>query len=159
MGHSKASQTKAIAAENRRKAFEYRKAGITYADIGKTLGVSEKTAYIYVRGELDRIAKETGEKAEELRVLETERLDKIFQHGYSALVNGDLKGADVCLKTMDRRARLYGLDAPAKTELSGNIAASGEWRELKAILICALSPHPEALAAVVRAIEQEAKPE
>jgi len=152
MAHSKASQQKVIAAENRVKALDLRKAGIAYKDIAKQLGVSQTVAYRYVTGELERTVKESGEKAEELRTLESERLDKIFQHGYHALLGGDLRGGDLCLKAMDRRARLHGLDAATRTEISGALTTSSEWIELRSVLLLTLGKFPDARQAVLEAI-------
>lgn len=143
MSRSKNSQIKVTAAENRQKAFDYRKMGVSYRDIAKNLNVSVATAHKYVSEELARIAKDTAEKAEELRTMEGERLDRIFRSGFEALVNGDLKGADVCLKAMDRRARLYGLDAAIKQEINGNLLASGEWNAIKGAILDVLDTSPD----------------
>ena len=155
MAHSKASQQKVIASDNRVKALDMRKAGISYKDIARQLDVSQTAAYRYVAGELERTVKEYGEKAEELRTLESERLDKIFQHGYMSLMNGDLRGGDLCLKAMDRRARLHGLDAATRTEISGALTTSSEWIELRSVLLMTLGKYPEAKQAVIQAITQK----
>src|SRR3990167_2042270 len=59
------------------------------------------------------------EKAEEIRAIETARLD-VMLHAIAAKVrSGDLPAIDRVLKIMDRRAALWGLDAPKHQVLTG----------------------------------------
>jgi hypothetical protein len=58
---------------------------------------------------------------------------------------------------MDRRAKLLGLDAPNKTEISGSLTASAEWIELRGVLIQVLGQFPEAKQAVLAAITEKTK--
>ncbi|MGW7579783.1 hypothetical protein ACWGKU_20355 [Kitasatospora sp. NPDC054768] len=58
---------------------------------------------------------------EALRVLEDARLDRLFLVAYRRAVrDGELQAIDRALRIMDRRARLLGLDQPARTEISGH---------------------------------------
>ncbi|MFG2022354.1 hypothetical protein [Streptomyces sp. NPDC048825] len=57
---------------------------------------------------------------DELRALEADRLDRLFFVAYKKAVRDqDLAAIDRTLRVMERRARLLGLDMPARTELSG----------------------------------------
>ncbi|MFC8447727.1 hypothetical protein [Kitasatospora sp. NPDC057223] len=57
---------------------------------------------------------------EELRALEDARLDRMFMVAYRRAVrDGDLLAIDRALRIMERRARLLGLDQPARTEITG----------------------------------------
>lgn len=123
------------------EAFELRKLGYGFRDIGKAIGVGSTTAYRYVRQELDRLAKEAHEGAEQLRLIEHGRLEDSYreaQHGIQATrVSGLLNGAHVryleqARKISESIRKLYGLDAPEEhnfgfswTDLAAE-AAKGE---------------------------------
>jgi hypothetical protein len=60
------------------------------------------------------------EKADELRALENQRLDKLFFVAYrQAVKDGHLPAIDRALRIMERRARLLGLDRPVRAEVTG----------------------------------------
>ena len=66
----------------------------------------------------------TREPAEELRTMELERLDGLASISQRVIEESDdleliLKAVDRHLKIQARRAALMGLDAPAKSEVSG----------------------------------------
>jgi hypothetical protein len=46
--------------------------------------------------------------------LEVQRLDSLFEPHFRRGITGDVRATLVCLKVMERRARLLGLDAPAR---------------------------------------------
>ena len=50
--------------------------------------------------------------------LELQRLDSLFQPHFDRGLTGDARATLVCLKIMERRARLLGLDAPAMHHLA-----------------------------------------
>ena len=53
-----------------------------------------------------------------MRTLELERLDKLWFAMYRQATQGNQGAVDRCIRIMERRAKLLGLDAPTKTELS-----------------------------------------
>ena len=105
-------------AERRIQALELRKAGATYEQIGKQLGVTKQAAYKHVKKALDAMNDTIREQADDVRNIEVERLDKLWFVMYKQALSGNQGAVDRCLKIMDRRAKLLGLDAPEKTELS-----------------------------------------
>lgn len=109
------------ATERRQKAFELRKQGKSFLAIGKELGISDAQAHRDVAQVLAAITKLTGDRAEEWRTLEIERLDVAYAAIWQGVKNGDLKSIEQSLKIMERRAKLLGLDAPVKEEHSGGI--------------------------------------
>lgn len=144
-----------VTAENRRiEALELRKQGFSYDEIAARLGVSKAAAYKSVRTALDTLKDEVYEGAEALRILEMERLDSLFEKAYSAAMAGDLVAIDKAVKVMERRARLCGLDAAVRSEISGSLVMSQEWIQLKGTLIRTLAAFPEARAAVMEAIAE-----
>ena len=61
----------------------------------------------------------------QVRDLELRRLDELCLSAYRAISDGnDLAGIDRCLRIMERRAKLLGLDAAEKVEHSGDLVIS-----------------------------------
>ena len=114
----KANAQKITTAERREKALKYRKAGMTYKQIGEQLGISFQAAHKLVISALDEITKKINEEADQLRTLEVERLNTLFLSMYNKAIKGDHGAVDRCLRIMERRARLLGLDAPTKQDVT-----------------------------------------
>ncbi len=112
------SLTRQVRAHERHlQALELRKAGVTYEQIAGQLGYSNASG---ARKAVASALKATlREPAEELRELEVVRLDAMLLPLWRRVQAGDEKAVDRVLRIMERRARLLGLDAPARTELSG----------------------------------------
>ena len=76
--------------------------------------MSEKAAYYDVQdalGTLDAVVKE---KAERLRELEAARLDRLNVALANGIKLGDPRAVVAAVRVMERRAKLFGLDAPTK---------------------------------------------
>src|SRR5262245_36652802 len=99
------------------KALELRIAGGTYRAIGQQLGISEYAAYYDIQDELGRLDQVCQKKAERLRDLEGRRLDVLQLALAPGIRTGDPRAIATAVRLMERRARLFGLDAP--TEFSG----------------------------------------
>jgi hypothetical protein len=54
--------------------------------------------------------------ADDLRALDLERLDRLWRPNYLRALSGNYQATLACLRIMERRARLLGLDAPVRTE-------------------------------------------
>jgi hypothetical protein len=96
------------------RALELRVTGATYVEIGCSLRLSTTRAYQLVRAGLGEINAELTETASQLRQMELERLDAIHAAHWPKRENP--RNAEIILRVMERRARLLGLDAPAKIE-------------------------------------------
>lgn len=113
-GGKKTSPDAARAKAKAAKALELRMEGKTFEAIAKEVGYKGKQgAYDAVKRSLDAI---TREPAEELIKLDLERLDVLWQIQYMNAQVGDVQAMAACMKIMERRAKMLGLDAPAKTE-------------------------------------------
>ena len=112
------SLTEQVRAHERHlRALELRKAGATYETIAGQLGYANASG---ARKAVASALKATlREPAEELRTLELARLDAMALALWRRVQDGDEKAVDRVLRIMERRARLLGLDAAARTELSG----------------------------------------
>jgi orotate phosphoribosyltransferase-like protein len=106
-------------AERRVKAFELRKKGNNYREIAKELGVSPATIVLDVKAVLNQLAKEQQKEAADYKALELDRLETLQIKMWELAEKGDHGAVDRVLRIMERRARLLGLDAPTKTEISG----------------------------------------
>jgi len=93
------------------QAFELRKQGCDYNAIGLMLGISHNTAFKYCDQVLNQMKEEITETAESVRAIEIARLDAIVEAHWP--MRSVAKSAEVIMKTMERRARYIGLDAPS----------------------------------------------
>ena len=99
------------------RALELRKAGVPFQAIADQLGYrSSSGAFNAVKAALKATLREP---ADELRELEVARLDAMLLPLWRRVQSGDEKAVDRVLRIMERRARLLGLDAPRRQELSG----------------------------------------
>jgi hypothetical protein len=104
-------------AEKTKLALEYRKSGMSYRAIADRIGVkSSATTYRYIQNALLNLVKEP---AEGVRALEIERLDQALVAIWPKIIDGCLFSIKTMLSIMERRAKLLGLDAPAKSEFTG----------------------------------------
>lgn len=104
----KGAPRRIAAATRKQKALTMRRAGVTVEAIAAHLKVHPSTVYAWLK---DAIAAIPREEANELRLLELDRLDAIFRGHFAAAVGGDARAAETVLKVMERRARLLNLDA------------------------------------------------
>ena len=119
---AKSSVRRIRTTEKTLKALELRKRGLNYTQISEKLGCARSTACRYVLSELENLAERCREEAVYVRDLELQRLDELYLIAYRALIRGnDLAGIDRCLRIMERRAKLLGLDAAEKVEHSGDL--------------------------------------
>lgn len=127
-----------VAIEDRRsKAWLLRVKGKTVRQIATELGVSVGTAHSDLAAVMERTRSESDDRAETHRALSLARLDRALDTIEEALraqvpakdpENPDSASADHdmrlkaiagLLKLEERRAKLLGLDAPTKQEVSG----------------------------------------
>lgn len=97
------------------KAAQLRSGGATFREIGEALGIDHTWARTLVLRALEAAKYES---AELMRVQEGLRLDRLQRAWWPAALNGDVKAAGIVMRVMDRRARLFGLDAPTQIEVT-----------------------------------------
>jgi hypothetical protein len=103
------------------KALDLRIAGATYRQIAAQLGVREFAAFHDVQDELGRLDPVIKGRAERLRELEMARLDRLNVALAPGIKAGQPGAIFAAVKVMERRAKLCGLDAPTKLEVSGAV--------------------------------------
>ena len=115
---SKTSRRRCDMAVRRHMALRLRQQGKSYREIASELGISRATAHKYVTATLELLNQKAEGEAAELRRLEFLRLDSLFEVVYTKAAKGDLRAVDRCLRVMERRAKLAGLDAPERSEVT-----------------------------------------
>jgi hypothetical protein len=130
--------------EREARALALRRDGHTYAEIGKVLGVNRQMATRIVQRGLDRIVREP---AEQVRLLELERLDQaqvealtvlrcrhVLVQGGKIIKDDDgqpladhgpvMAAIATLLRIMERRAKLLGLDRPTRHDVSADLSVA-----------------------------------
>lgn len=95
------------------QACELRSAGASYRAIGEALGVSYETARRMVKAAMDQIPVE---QCDYMRKVDGERLDRLQRALWPKAISGNEKAAITVMRIMERRAKLFGLDAPVKID-------------------------------------------
>lgn len=111
------NQTKRVNAhDDRLRALELRQQGWSYRQIAADIGKSPSMAHKYVARALQET---TAEAVDDLRLLEGERLDAAQAAIWPMVMAGDIAALNGFIRLSERRAKLLGLDAPSKQELTG----------------------------------------
>ncbi len=135
-------------AERRLKAFELRKAGASYRDIARKVGVSGKTAYEDVQAVLRDLMEQQRESAAEYVTMELERLDMAQLALYQHLDSGDPQIISSWVKVSESRRKLLGIDAqPLPTPATST--------PLLVVLMQALADYPEARVRVAAVLAEQ----
>lgn len=122
--------------ERRARALTLRNAGATYRQIADKTGVSPASARKDVEAALREVMAET---AENMIARQRSILFDIQRANYAAAASGDVDAARLIIATLEREARLFGLDAPTRV----NVGVSDvEFAERTASLIESLGLKP-----------------
>jgi hypothetical protein len=127
---SRAQRT--VVADRRTKLLQMRLAGVDYDTIADRLDYGSASA---ARKDFTRAMRETleleAEKADELRTLELQRLDRLQAAAWADALKGNLRAIETVLKVVDRRCRLLGLDAPLRLDATVSEEPSAQDLELR----------------------------
>lgn len=134
------------AAERRQFVLELRKGGLSYRVVSDKVidkfgasnlpkGYDARYAWMDVKAELDKLRIGIKEDAREIIDLEIERLDRLFLAMYNQAVKGDQGAVGSCLRIMERRSKMLGLDAPKDIDVTSAgkaikgyaIVSPGDW--------------------------------
>ena len=119
-GRTKGAKERAV--ERRYKSLRYRLKGYSFNRIGELLEISNAQAFRDVQEAL-RLEIEGGrDDTEELRELESQRLDDLWKKLTARLRNSsgmlNLDVVDRLCRLLDRRAKLHGLDKPVTQKVA-----------------------------------------
>ena len=104
------------------QAVELRKAGATYDQIGKSLGLSRSRAHQLVQEGLEVIREQIRVDANLVMALELDRLDSMLLSLWKEKNNPRV--ADTILRIMERKHKLQGLEAPTRIQATGLISVT-----------------------------------
>lgn len=103
--------------EKYREVWLMRVAGHSFDAIAERVGYADRSG---AKRAFDAAAQRyVVEAVEDQRTVQSERLDRLFSGAFTRVLEGDLAFVDVCLRIEKRRADLWGLDAPKRTEVTG----------------------------------------
>jgi len=104
------------ALERRREAAELRKQGCSFDEIAQRLGFSSRqTAWVAVKEFTKDVRVEAA--AEMKKDVHAVLLD-IRKQLYPKMLNGDLGAMEVCLKSLNHLARVFGLNEPMRQDVT-----------------------------------------
>lgn len=103
-----------LARKRERLVMELRISGASYPTIAEQIGMSASGAQRAAVRVLKRLAEETKELADQVRQLDTMRLDRLLLAIWPRASRGDLGAVGRALDILERRAKMYGTDAPAR---------------------------------------------
>ena len=110
------------------QVLELRRDGLTFESIARRLGyASSAGAYKAFKRAMDRTVREP---ADEIRRIELERLDYYLECLAPHIAKGRGYAIEKAIMIQDRRARLLGLDAPTKHQLTVSDAMTQEIEQL-----------------------------
>ena len=102
------------AKERAAEALRLRKSGCGFSEIARLVGYhSRQAAHDAVRRAIREIIKEP---VEDLVALDVERLDALWKSQFPAAQAGDPDAVGCCLKILEKRWRLLGMDSPRSQE-------------------------------------------
>jgi len=81
-----------------------------------------RSVYMDIEREMCKVDNQTKEVKDQMLSINLDRLDYMFQGLWKDAVNGNEHKVDRILKILDRQSRYLGLDAPVRTELSGDLS-------------------------------------
>lgn len=123
-GRKKTKKVVELTAEEQR-ALDLRVAGHTFREIGELMGCGKSKADELVSRALKHSNEAMARKGTLFRELEAQRLDKLmatlWQSASSMATDSEERNRtiDRVLKIMERRAKMLGIDAPTRSELTG----------------------------------------
>lgn len=113
------------------KAYALSVAGYPNYEISKMLNIAAMEVHHLISEERERMAQYIPEEERNHRLLlEADRLDNLQSAYWASAMAGDTKDAELVLKIMDRRSKLFGLDRPTEGGLTTRaILIAGGTRE------------------------------
>jgi len=108
-----------LADVRRAQALQLRAAGASYRDIAAAMGCSVAVAHKLTTQALETWAREP---LDAVLAMENERLDQLLRAFWPAATAGDVEAAALVLRILERRARMLGLDAPKRIDVSAIVA-------------------------------------
>jgi len=118
---AKTAPLKIPAAARREKALELRASGQSIRAIADKLGVSKSQVQRDIEKELQAAAADRKKIAGLIIDLELAKLDALEKKAWEHITDGELSAIDRVLRSMERRAKLLGLDKTGEVGDAGSL--------------------------------------
>jgi DNA-binding NarL/FixJ family response regulator len=103
----------------RQQVLNLRRSGFSIRAIATQLNISVGQAHTDIKEALEALQAQTIEIGASYRELELERIDRMLVALDAQVKKGDTQAVNTSAKLIDMRAKLLGLYAPAKQEITG----------------------------------------
>jgi DNA-binding NarL/FixJ family response regulator len=103
----------------RQQVLNLRRSGFSIRAIATQLNISVGQAHTDIKEALEALQQQTIEIGASYRELELERIDRMLVALDAQVKKGDTQAVNTSAKLIDMRAKLLGLYAPAKQEITG----------------------------------------
>lgn len=121
MQRGRTSARATLARKREAEVLERLQKGETFEQIAEAVGFKDASGAW--RAATRALARIPVAAAEQLRQVDSMRIEKMYLALQPGLARGDVRSVQVAIKLLARRARLHGYDFPARLEVSGR---SGE---------------------------------
>jgi len=128
MSHKHSGKDEEARIQEENEALDMKLRGMTDRAIAAQLGVTHTTVQNRIRAALLRT---NAYRADEYRTFMETQLDEMYESLRDKIIEGDTKAIDSALRILDRKAKLYGADAPAQLEVTMESEAD---KEIKALM-------------------------
>ncbi len=118
--HNRTSARTARTLHLQLQALELRRLGFGYREIAAHLEIGRTRAHQLVTAAMEDAKAQVAESVDLIKAEEISRLDGLLRGVWPNARRGHLGAVDRVLKIMERRAKLLGLDAPAKLAAPSN---------------------------------------
>lgn len=100
--------------ERLERCLDLRRAGLSYAEIGKEVGLSGNHVYRIINSEMIKRRERYAEKADQLIQMQLDRLEWLWNKMQGQMEQGSPRAVEVGISLLKRQAELLGLDKPIK---------------------------------------------
>lgn len=97
------------------QAMKLRADGNSYQEIGDEMHISLAVARKLVQ---EGLRFSLSEAADEVRQLEAFKLERLYKVVYPLALQGDGAAVDRCIRIMERKAKLLGIDSPTEVDMA-----------------------------------------
>lgn len=105
----------AVTAKRKADAVALALSGMSYGQIAERVGYADRGAAW--RAVMSVLRENVPANVDELRAVEGARLDALLTAYFARAMRGDLRAAEFVLRVIDKRNRLFGLDAPVRVDV------------------------------------------
>jgi len=112
--------------------FEDYKRGMNYRRIGEKYGVSHQMVSEAIRGYLKQLRAISLRSVVEYRQVQLERIQAVYNALWPNVMRGKVDAINALIRVMDREARLLGLDAPTRVDITARVQQAAEQEGLSA---------------------------